>query len=205
MNPTQKTIDYYDANAAEFLAKTADVEFGAFQKKFADMLPRGGRILDLGCGSGRDSLAFLHEGFQVDAMDGSAAMVEAASKTTGLPVVHALFDDFQPQGEYDGIWACSSLLHVEKDELPDLIAKYAEPLKPGGVFYLSFKLGDHEGLRNGRWFTDLSEGSARAILDGIDGLGIVEMAISGDVRPGRQDEKWLNVWCVKRSPERDAG
>ncbi len=80
---TRETIGYYETNATRFVADTADVEFGALQREFAQRLPKGGRVLDLGCGSGRDSLAFLKVGFEVDAVDGSEQMVKAASELTG--------------------------------------------------------------------------------------------------------------------------
>lgn len=195
MSATQDTIGYYDANARRFIADTANVEFGALRRAFAGMLPEGGCILDLGCGSGRDSLAFLKAGFLVDAVDGSTEMAKAASELTGLPVAHALFADYEPAGVYDGVWACSSLLHVPAAELPVIISKYAAALKPGGVFYLSFKLGDHDGMRNGRWFTDMTEGSFRSLIDGVDGLTIDRIDVTSDVRPDRADEKWLNAWC----------
>lgn len=117
-------------HAKKFIADAANVEFGMLQKAFANMLPEGGRILDLGCGSGRDSLAFLKAGLAVDAVDGSAEMVKAASELIGLRVEHATFADFKPKGGYDGIWACSSLLHVPATELPAIVAKYAAALKP---------------------------------------------------------------------------
>ena len=195
MSATQDTIGYYDANARRFIADTANVELGALQRAFAGMLPEGGRILDLGCGSGRDSLAFLKAGFLVDAVDGSTEMAKAASELTGLPVAHAFFADYEPAGVYDGVWACSSLLHVPAAELPVIISKYAAALKPGGVFYLSFKLGDHDGMRNGRWFTDMTEGSFRSLIGGVDGLTIDRIDVTSDVRPDRVDEKWLNAWC----------
>ena len=194
---TEDTIGYYDTNAAGFVAGTANVEFGTLQREFARRLPEGGRILDLGCGSGRDSLAFLKAGFAVDAVDGSVQMVKAASELTGLPVVHALFADYEPAGLYDGIWACSSLLHVPAAELADVIAKYARALVPGGTFYLSFKLGNHDGMRNGRWFTDLDEPVFRDLVAEIPELRIERIDVTSDVRPGRADEKWLNVWCVR--------
>ncbi|WP_165062074.1 bifunctional 2-polyprenyl-6-hydroxyphenol methylase/3-demethylubiquinol 3-O-methyltransferase UbiG [Adlercreutzia sp. ZJ154] len=197
MDATKQTLEYYNENSKKFLADTTNVEFGELQSRFVAMLPVGGRILDLGCGSGRDSLAFLKAGFDVDAVDGSGQMVEAATKLTGLDVVQALFDEYEPAGLYDGIWACSSLLHVAPDDLPRLIEKYSKALKPHGVFYLSFKLGDYEGMRNGRWFTDLTEESFRALIDKIVGLEISEIDITSDVRPGRSDEKWLNAWCVR--------
>lgn len=197
MTATEETIGYYDGNANKFIADTANVEFGALQKTFADMLPEGGRILDLGCGSGRDSLAFLKAGFAVDAVDGSAEMAKAASELTGLRVEHATFADFEPKGGYDGIWACSSLLHVPAAELPAIVAKYAAALKPGGRFYLSFKIGDHDGMRNGRWFTDMTEHSFRRLIDDVEDLTVDRIDVTSDVRPGRSDEKWLNAWCMK--------
>ena len=194
---TRETIGFYDANAASYVAETAGVEFGALQGEFIRRLPKGGRVLDLGCGSGRDSLAFLRAGLAVDAVDGSAQMVEAASELTGLPIAHATFSDYEPQGPYDGIWACSSLLHVPVVKLAGVIAKYARALKLGGTFYLSFKLGFRDGMRGGRWFTDLDEPALRALIAEVPGLRVDRVDVTADARPGRSDEKWLNAWCVK--------
>ena len=194
---TRETIGYYDANAASYVAETAGVEFGELQREFIRRLPKGGRVLDLGCGSGRDSLAFLRAGLAVDAVDGSARMAEAARELTDLPVTHATFSDYEPQGPYDGIWACGSLLHVPAAELPGVIFKYARALKLGGTFYLSFKLGFHDGMRGGRWFTDLDEPTLRALIAEVPGLRVDRIDITGDVRPGRSGEKWLNAWCMR--------
>ncbi len=193
----EQTLGYYNENAAKFIETTANVEFGELQGRFAQMLPEGGRILDLGCGSGRDSLAFVNSGFVVDAVDGSEAMAKAASELTGLPVVHALFDEYEPEGLYDGVWACSSLLHVPMRALALIIRKYSDCLRSDGIFYMSFKLGKFEGVRNGRWFTDLDEESFSALIDGIDGLCVESLDVTPDVRPGRADEKWLNAWCIR--------
>lgn len=194
---TRETIGYYDANAMGYVADTANVEFGALQEEFIQRLPRGGRVLDLGCGSGRDSLAFLKAGLAVDAVDGSVQMAKAASGLTGLPVMHATFSDYDPQGPYDGIWACSSLLHVPAAQLAGVIAKYARALAPGGTFYLSFKLGFHDGMRGGRLFTDLDEPALCALIARVPGLRVDRVDVTDDARPGRSGEKWLNAWCAR--------
>lgn len=193
--PTRETIAYYGENAERFVADTAGARMGALRSKFASMIPRDGRVLDLGCGSGRDSLAFLKAGLEVDAMDGSAAMCEAAHALTGLPVTHATFEDYEPQGPYNGIWACSSLLHVPAAKLPALLEKYAAALVPGGAFYLSFKCGTFEGMRHGRWFTDMDEELLRSLVAHAEGLRLNEIEVTPDVRPGRVGEMWVNAWC----------
>lgn len=194
----RETISYYDRNAERFVADTAGASMGELQSKFASMLPKGGRILDLGCGSGRDSLAFTRAGFRVDAMDGSASMCEAAHSLTGLPVEHATFEDYEPRGPYDGIWACSSLLHVPSAHMPELLEKYAAALRPGGILYLSFKYGAFEGMRHGRWFTDMDEESLRALFAHVEGLELSEVEVTSDVRPNRAGEMWLNAWCATK-------
>ena len=192
---TARTIGYYESHAQQFSGDTLEVEFSEFQDAFLGMLPERPRVLDLGCGSGRDGRAFALRGCDVVAVDGSASLCEIAEKVIGKPVTCALFDEYEPEGMFDGVWACSSLLHVAKAELPALIAKYAEHLVADGVFYLSFKYGDFEGVRNGRWFTDLDEAGIDEVLAKVPQLQIAKLSTSGDVRPGRQQERWLNVFC----------
>lgn len=186
-------ISCYDENAERFVADTAGASMGALQSEYASMLPKGGRILGLGCGGGRDSLAFLRAGFQVDAMDGSAAMCEAARALTNLPVEHATFEDYESQGPYDGIWACSSLLHVPSAQLPGLLEKYVAALRSGGAFYLSFKYDTSEGMRHDRWFTDMNEESLQALIAHVGGLRLNEIEATSDVRSGRAYEMWVNA------------
>lgn len=127
-------------------------------------------------------------------MDGSAAMCKAARELTGLPVAHATFEDYEPQGPYDDIWVCSSLPHVPSAQLPTIIGKYAAALRPGGTFYLSFKYGTFEGMRHGRWFNDMDEESLRAPVAHVEGLKLNEIEVTSDVRPDRAGETWANIW-----------
>lgn len=195
--PTDQTLAYYDENAAAFAGSTANVEFTQMQDRFATLLSPGARILDFGCGSGRDAKHFLDAGFDVVATDGSAELCRIAAQRIGRPVRHELFQDLADVDAYDGIWACSSILHLPKPELTAVFAKMRDALRPGGVIYTSFKHGTFEGTRNGRYFTDFTEPTFREFLAGIPGLAIEQLWITGDVRPGRQDEKWLNLLLRK--------
>ena len=196
-DPTALTLAYYAANADRFVADTADVEFSAMQERFMAQLLAGAKVLDFGCGSGRDARCFARAGFDVVATDGSPELCRIAERTAGVPVRCELFQDLSEVGVYDGIWACSSILHLPKAELADVLAKMAAALKPDGVVYTSFKHGDFEGTRNGRYFTDFTEPAFRAFLEPLGCLCVQDAWTTGDVRPGRGDEKWLNLLLRK--------
>lgn len=194
---TNNTLAYYDTNAHRFTSDTLDVEFSDIQDSFLAQLKPGALILDFGCGSGRDSRYFLQKGYQVEACDGSEEMVKAATRNAGIPVKRMLFSELDEKDRYDGIFACASILHVPSKELPDIITRMKKAVKTGGILYVSFKYGTFEGIRNGRYFTDQTEESLKAILDEVGGLEIIRTGITGDARPGREDEKWLNVLLRK--------
>lgn len=191
------TLDYYAANAEAFAAQTQQVYFSDIQEQFADIIPAGAFILDFGCGAGRDTKVFLEKGFQVEAWDGSAELCRLASDYTGIEVKHRLFQELSCSDVYDGIWACSSILHLPADELRNVLEKISKALKPGGVLYTSFKYGDFSGERNGRFFTDFKEDSFEQLLAQIPDLSIIKSWRTGDVRPGREAEQWLNLLLRK--------
>ena len=187
------TIDYYNLNAENFIESTQNVDMHQAQDRFLRLLDENASILDFGCGSGRDTKYFLDQGYQVTATDGSAELCRLASAFTGIEVKEMLFQELDDMGTYDGIWACSSILHLSKIELLPVICKMCMALKGSGVIYTSFKYSDFEGVRNGRYFTDFTEDSFKEFIAEIPELTIEEYWITGDVRPGRGDEKWLNL------------
>ena len=188
-----KTIEDYNQNADMFAQGTRLVDFMVVQERFRKMLPVGSRILDFGCGSGRDTKYFLEKGYQVEATDGSSELCKLASAFTGIEVKEMLFQDLDASGKYEGIWACSSILHLSKKELLPVIRKMCDALKDNGVIYTSFKYGDFEGERNGRYFIDFTEDTFDKFIKAIQELTIEEEWITSDVRPGRGEEKWLNL------------
>ena len=194
----QKTLEYYNRNAREFAEGTSGVDFSGIQNRFLSHLPEGALILDFGCGSGRDTRYFLGKGFRVEAADGSEELCRLASVYTGIPVKQMLFQELEETEKYDGIWACASILHLRREELPEVFRKMYRALKPVGILYVSFKYGDFEGERNGRYFTDMTEKTAEELLESVLELKIKERWVTGDVRAGRGAEKWLNM-ILRRS------
>lgn len=193
MSAVGYTVDYYNNNVNTFFNTTINADVSELRARFLEYIPDNGYILDFGCGSGRDTKAFLCLGYKVDAIDGSKELCEKASQFTGIYVENKLFEDLDEVDKYDGIWACSSILHLEKKHLELVLIKMIRALKPEGIIYTSFKYGDFEGDRNGRFFTDFTEESFAGFIKDITQLKIKETWITGDVRPGRGEEKWLNL------------
>ena len=187
------TINYYNQNAEDFIANTQNADMHPTQERFLRLLDANTSILDFGCGSGRDTKYFLEKGYKVTATDGSAELCRLASEFTGIKVKEMLFQELDAINQYDGICACSSILHLPKKELLPVIQKMCEALKDNGIIYTSFKYGDFEGERNGRYFTDFTEKTFREVVEKIPERTIEEHWITSDVRPGRGEEKWLNL------------
>lgn len=196
--PMNQTIDYYNKHAAAFVDSTLNADMTTVRNVFTASLPADARILDLGCGSGRDSLAFKQAGFTVEALDGSPVLAEAAYKTAGVPVYTMEFHELDFQERYDGIFACASLLHLPKKELPGMFNRISNALKEDGIFYCSFKYGTFEGMRNGRYFSDLDEESFRQFIETSGCFEIQKLWLSQDVRKERK-EIWLNALLQKRT------
>ncbi len=189
-------VEYYNVNAESFFQATVYADMSLWRNKFESYLKANGRILDVGCGSGRDSKAFLEHGFSVEAFDASAEMCTKASKFIGEEVKQMRFDEIAFYKEFDGIWACASLLHVAREELPVILNKLYKSLKDNGKIYVSFKYGEGKKQRGDRIFTDLTEESLKKLLL-LSDFEVIESGITTDVRPGREDEKWINAIAGK--------
>ena len=193
-----KTIEYYNENVSKFVNDPQDVVFCATQDLFLSYLNEGDSILDFGCGSGRDTKYFLSKGYKVDATDGSEEICKVASDYTGINVKCLLFNELDEIDKYDGIWACASILHLDRDDLIDVFHRIARALKDNGILYTSFKYSEFEGMRNGRYFTDFTIESFNEFQTNIPEFIIEKKWITRDVRAGREDEKWLNLIMRKK-------
>lgn len=191
------TIRFYDEKAQEFYENTINSDMKDHYAIFEKHLRFGARILDAGCGSGRDSRYFIDRGYFVEAFDASEEMVKMSSDLTGIDVKHATFENIQYSGVFDAIWACASLLHVSKAGIAVTISRLANMLANNGIFYMSYKYGDTEFTRDGRDFNCYTENSFRELLKCIPDLSEEIIYITADVREGRQDERWLNVLLRK--------
>ena len=186
------TLAFYDSNAASFFAETSKLDMSALHRTFLAQVEAGGLILDAGCGSGRDARAFLAHGYRVVAFDASPALARLAAQHLHQEVTVRTFADVVEEACYDGIWACASLLHLPAREIPPALRRLWLALKPGGAFYLSFKLGEGERQHAGRHFTDVGEATLRAWLGALPNLHALDCWLSADQRPGRE-EQWINA------------
>ena len=168
--------------------------------KILNNIPKGGTILDLGCGSGRDSKAFIDKGYKITAVDGSKELAQSASKLIGQEVLVSKFEDLSLIDNFHGIWACASLLHVNKKDILDVIKNVSSNLNDNGIFYMSFKYGEDEYIdEKGRYFNCYTEETFNELINKVEGLKIMKVYKTIDIVPGRGDITWLNVICVKES------
>ncbi|MDN3679237.1 class I SAM-dependent methyltransferase [Vibrio tapetis subsp. quintayensis] len=193
------TSSYYNSNAQEFYAGTVDVNMASLYARFVPLLSTGAKVLDAGCGSGRDTKHFIDNGFITTGFDASPELVALASELVDQTIQCDTFLSFTTDMKaFDAIWACASLLHVPYNDLEKTFCHLSQFLKNDGIFYCSFKYGDSELERHGRRFTDLNENSLSTLLSNTP-LSIAENWITGDLREGRESEKWLNVILKKES------
>ncbi|MET3855163.1 class I SAM-dependent methyltransferase [Rhizobium sp. OAE497] len=139
-----ETSAFYDGNAEIYASRERRLPTRRLDA-FLAALPAGAKILELGCGGGQDSAYMLGKGFDVTPTDGSAELARQAEKLIGRPVTVMRFQDLQATGEFDGVWAEASLLHVPRAELPDVFSRIHSALKPGAPLHASFKAGEAEG------------------------------------------------------------
>lgn len=191
------SVKFYNDNAEVFFNNTINADMSATYSIFEDNLSKkNGEILDLGCGSGRDAKHFLDSGFSVTALDLSPILAKKASKFIGQDVIVADMKELDFQDKFIGIWACASLLHLSEDEVLDTLKRCHKALKKDGVLYASFKYGENSYEKDGRSFTCFTRDKFLNLIEELDFYYRATFETC-DVRPGRENEKWLNVILKK--------
>jgi Cyclopropane fatty acid synthase and related methyltransferases len=186
-----KTLNYYNENAKEYFDKTVTVSMSEKYDSFLKRLSKGSLILDLGCGSGRDSLYFIKNGYKVTAVEGSSELSTLASDYIGQPVQNIDFVDIKDVDVYDGIWACASLLHLEKSVFSEMLLKLREALKSDGVMYISLKIGkDFATYEGDRFFTYYTKETLYQLLKEAN-LDIIDEYTTSDGL--NRDIEWINL------------
>lgn len=193
-----KTIDYYNEHVQEFIQSTIDADMSSIYKEFLPLMPPGGSILDLGCGSGRDSLFFKNQGYEVVALDASRNMCKQAEMLIGHPVINMKIEEMDFENQFNGIWACASLLHVEKTKMPEVFQKLIRALLPGGIIYASWKYGFEEKIVDGRYFCDNTEITIAELISKCPEIELIRCWNTYDVRQVENKQDWVNVLLRKQ-------
>lgn len=194
------TLDYYNKNSEEYFNSTLNVDMTNTYKEFLKLVPEGGKILDLGCGSGRDSMNFMKLGYEVTAVDGSKELAKKASALLGKEVIASTFEELELKEKFHGIWACASLLHIKREDLKTVLNNLYNNLDDNGVFYMSFKYGEKEYVDDkNRYFNCFTDESIIGFINENTKFNILDLYITED-KLGRVNEvKWVNLICNKKS------
>ena len=195
---TNGRFDFYAQEAAAYGARSDRLGESKSLAAFIAELSRNAPVLDLGCGTGRDTRALLDAGFSVTAIDGSAEMAREAEKRTGTPVRVQLFEELDDVAAFDGIWANASLLHVPRAGLPNVLARVYRALRPGGLLAASFKSGGQEGRdKLGRYYNYLNADELIARLNAAGPWDAIDLKEGRSVGYDGSDSGWVIAFARK--------
>ena len=198
MGEQYNTIEYYNKNAETYFEQTVESNLQVVYDEFLSRIPTKSYILDFGCGSGRDSKFFIENGYKVKAIDGSIEMCKLASKYINQDVECMKFEELDEENIYDGIWACSSIVHVEKEKLPNILNKMIKALNQNGVIFVSFKKGTGYEIKEGKYYNFLVKEEFEKILENLNtNVKIIDYRenISNSKRP--KASEWSNIILQK--------
>ncbi|MEJ0091334.1 MAG: class I SAM-dependent methyltransferase [Limisphaerales bacterium] len=196
-------LSYYERNADAYAAKFDNFDLNDLRADFKIAVQKDAharealyglgspKLLEAGCGTGRDAAAFISDGFEVTAFDVSPAMVRKCNrrirelKSSTDPQIsdraaksscdEKTFDEVRYRNEFDSVWASASLLHLPKRDLPDAVQRLVQSLKPDGVMFLSFKYGIGESEFDSRHYSYFRRRELETILLRIPGVFITDI------------------------------
>ena len=201
------TIEYFNENAERCFADAFTISARDNQDRFLTYVRDGGSILDLGCGSGRDTAYFREHGYDVTPVDGSCEMCRLASAYLGTPVRVMEFGELDERDRYDGVYASASLMHIEYDRLLEVLPRIARALHVGGTLFMDFKYGDVDGCLGKRHYTNMCEERLARLVATCPELEVVDVGTFGNEHPGQPDFRWIYAFLTKRhsAPSEGAG
>lgn len=199
----RKTIELYERLGKRYIENVAGVTIKEFPD-FVKLLPKCGRVLDVGCTAGRDSLKFVQEGFEVVGIDLVDVFLKEARKS--VPQAKFLKMDLLElnfsKDHFDAIWANAVLLHIAKKDIPNALKGFYRVLKPGGKLHIGVKRGKgekykEEWLSGGekRFFAYFFKNELEKFVKEA-GFKIISSKIFPD-ELGRKDTKWIGILAEK--------
>lgn len=197
-----RTIKYYNHNGEKYAAKTLNLQLSGQWTEFSTYIKPKGKILDIGCGSGRDMIKFQQLGFMTEGIEPSHAMAKIARQNSGSIVHEIPVEKMAFQNKFDGVWACASLLHVHEKNILPVIEIILNSLKINGYFYFSLKHGCGQTRHDDdRLFVYYNEHTIRKITDQLNYIKVVRIWTTEDSAK-RPDDLWLNCIVKKSQPEK---
>ena len=191
------TIDYYNRNADWYYWTTVGVDMDALRKKFASYLPGEASVIDMGCGSGRDVMAFSDMGYDAVGLDGAKELLKLAEERLEIRTVNADMSEYKAPAPYDGVWCCASLIHLNDTEKQRFFGNLDRNLKTGGVIFISVKEGISTGTdKDGLYLSNCTAEEIRRYLEGA-GCAILETGETEDAL-NRGGVRWLNIFARKK-------
>lgn len=143
----EQTWKSYESSACDYARNVEDLHPHKEAERFLSLIPSGGSIIDIGCGSGRDVKKFSDRGFRVTGIDFSPSMIEIAKSNAPKATFQTVdMHSLNLEEIFDAAWANASLLHIPKSHLPKILEQIYNILNDNGLFYIKMKKGTHEGI-----------------------------------------------------------
>lgn len=193
-----QTLRFYEENAQTYAEQTRAIELAHLYQPFFKYIPKGGKILDVGCGAGRDLKRFINEGYEAVGIDPSETLAAMASEYSGCKVLVSSVQNTNFSQEFDGVWACASLIHLPRHELPVALGKISLALRSHGVLLVSMQIGSGEMVMDDGRF--VARYTSKEVSDAIKqaGFELIDLWDTPDSLPSRHSLLWVNAIARKQ-------